>query len=346
MRLTAVLAGALGVSVLLADVAATQPAPRPAQASARIDISYGQWTDTARGGRVVPYKIYAPKGPGPFPVVIHSHGLGGSREASAYILEAVAEAGFVVVALQHAGSDSGLLQGLGPGGAARFEEVGRRAMTAEVAQARYGDLPFAIGQLARETAAGPLKGKLDLSRLGMSGHSFGALSTLVAAGQRVLGAPRGVSFAEPRIKAAIAYSPNKPRGDDPVAAFTAVRTPVLHFTGTEDVTPFDLEKNTFERTAPYQAITGADQFLIILNGADHALFGGRRVAMGQLKPTDAAQMETVKAETVRFWKAYLGGDATAARELCAMPTRLRAEGDAYTKAPRCGPPTPIKPLER
>lgn len=327
----------LGIALAL-----TAFAPTALAAGAReVEVRYGEWRDAARDGRVVPFKVYAPAGRGPFPVVIHSHGLGGNREASTYILQAVAEAGFLVVTLQHAGSDTGLLQGQGrPTNPSDRVALGRAGMTPAVAQARYGDVPFALDQLARDPDLKPLS---DLSRVGMSGHSYGALSTLVAVGQRTPAA-RGVSFAEPRIKAAITYSPNKPRGDDPVAAFARIRTPMLHFTGTEDRTPFDLEANPFERTAPYQAIQGADQFLIILNGADHGLFGGRRRTPRQMRPRDPQHMEVVKAETVRFWRAYLAGDATAAKELCATPVRVAAVGEGYVKAERCGPATPIKPL--
>ena len=220
--------------------------------------------------------------------------------------------------------------------------AGRTAMTAEAAPSRYGDVPFALDRIAREPA---LIGRADLARVGMSGHSFGALSTLTAVGQRLASAPAETRYMEPRIKAAIAYSPNKPRGDDPKQAFARITTPMLHFTGTEDTTPFDQEKTPFERTTPYQAIRGADQYLIILDGADHALFGGRRVVSGQLKATDPPQMEIVKAETVRFWNAYLKGDTAALAELCALPKRLDAAGDAYVKAGRCGPPTPIAPVD-
>ncbi|MFN3585325.1 alpha/beta hydrolase family protein [Phenylobacterium sp.] len=347
-------AGLAWLIALVALLPAAAPAVSSAYAAAEaaapalaVEIRYGEWDDPARGGRVVPYKMYVPAGKGPFPVVVHSHGLGGSREASGYILEAVAKAGFLVVALQHAGSDSALLEGLGPGGGeAGLVAAGRRGMSPRAAQARYGDVPFALDQIAREAqAGGPLAGKADLSRVGMSGHSYGALSTLVAVGQRTLGAPAGASFAEPRIRAAIAYSPNKPRGDDPAAAFRNVRTPMLHFTGTEDVTPFDLERSPFERTAPFQAIQGADQFLVILRGGDHAVFGGRRAATGRLKPTDPGHMALIKDETVRFWRAYLGGDARAAAELCELPQRAAAQGEGFIKAPRCGPPTPIAPLD-
>lgn len=324
----------LAAALVLAPVAAR---------AVEVDVVRGEWTDPARGGRVVPYKLYMPKGAGPFPVVVHSHGLGGNREASIYILQTVAEAGFVVVTLQHAGSDSGILGGGGrPATEAGVLAAGRNGMTAEAAQGRYGDLPFALDQIAKDPA---LKGKVDLAHIGMSGHSFGALSTLTAVGQRLASAPAETRYAEPRIKAAIAYSPNKPRGDDPKAAFARIKTPMLHFTGSADSTPFDLEKTPFERTTPYQAISGADQYLIYLDGADHALFGGRRLVTGQLKPIDPPQMEIVKAETVRFWNAYLKGDKAALAELCALPKRVDPAGDGYVKASRCGPATPIAPVD-
>lgn len=336
------------VLLVLAALAGPAPAAAVAQSAAAVapasavDVIYGEWTDPARDGRVVPFKAYAPKGAGPFPVVVHSHGLGGSREASVFILQAVAEAGFLVVCLQHAGSDTSILAGRRPTTTAGVVAAGGTAINPQVAQARYGDLPFALDQIAKDPR---LAAKADMSRVGMSGHSYGALSTLVAVGQRVPGATPPTKFAEPRVRAAIAYSPNKPRGDDPRAAFAAVKTPMLHLTGTADVTPFDLEKTPFERTTPFQAIQGADQFLIVLDGADHGLFGGRRGTGGVLKPTDPPQMEIVKAETIRFWRAYLKDDPAAARELCELPKRIDPAGDGYAKASRCGAPTPIAPVD-
>jgi predicted dienelactone hydrolase len=332
------------LALLLLPAGAEPALAQPAAAAARdVEVRYGEWTDPARGGRVVPFKLYRPAGKGPFPVVVHSHGLGGNRDASTYILQAVAEAGFLVVALQHAGSDTGLLRGGGlQVGEAAVVAAGRAGMTSDAARGRYGDVPFALDQLGRDPE---LKAMADLTRVGMSGHSYGALSTLTAVGQRLPAMPDDTRFMEPRIKAAIAYSPNKPRGDDPKLAFARVKTPMLHFTGTEDVTPFDLEKNAFERTTPFQAIAGADQYLVVLDGADHGVFGGRRALMGRLKPGDPAQMEIIKAETIRFWRAHLNDDRTAQAELCRLPARIDPVGDGYVKAPRCGPATPIAAVD-
>lgn len=326
---------------VLAALALAMAAPSLAAAPAKPGISYGEWTDPARGGREVPYKLYMPAGPGPFPLIVHSHGLGGSREGSSYILQALAEAGFAVAALQHPGSDTAILAGFRPG-----DEAGLLGKLAPDAAAnRFGDVPFALDQLTRMNGpGGDLAGKFDLSRIGMSGHSFGALTTLVAVGQVLPGAPDG-AFREPRIKAAIVYSPNKPRQGGAHTAFAQIRTPMLHFTGTLDRTALDLERTPWERTIPFQEITGADQFLIVLRDGDHGVYTGRRQSMGTPKPTDASQMRVIVEETLTFWRAYLGGDNAAAKSLCDLPKTLAPMGEAYVKAKACGVPTPIRPAE-
>src|ERR1700744_4715141 len=66
------------------------------------------WFD-ARRQRAVPVKIYYPRtGAGPFPVIIFSHGLGGSREGYEYLGQYWAAHGYVSVHVQHPGSDDGL----------------------------------------------------------------------------------------------------------------------------------------------------------------------------------------------------------------------------------------------
>ena len=93
------LAIVLTIGIAAATPAIAQPPPRqPGAAASTVEVRYGDWTDAARAGRIVPWKLYLPKGAGPFPVVVHSHGLGGSREASVYILQAVAETGSISAA--------------------------------------------------------------------------------------------------------------------------------------------------------------------------------------------------------------------------------------------------------
>ena len=65
------------------------------------------WVDPERQ-RNVPVRLRWPdenRLTGPLPVVIFSHGLGGTREGGSVWGEAWVDAGFVVIHVQHTGSD-------------------------------------------------------------------------------------------------------------------------------------------------------------------------------------------------------------------------------------------------
>ena len=55
--------------------------------------------------RTVPVKVYLDGSNAPQPVVLFSHGLGGSRENNVFLGKHWAAAGYVGVFMQHAGSD-------------------------------------------------------------------------------------------------------------------------------------------------------------------------------------------------------------------------------------------------
>src|SRR5262245_29668842 len=66
-----------------------------------VDLSF---TDDARK-REIPLRVYLPTSDKPAAVVLFSHGLGGSRENSAYLGKHWSARGYAVVFMQHAGSD-------------------------------------------------------------------------------------------------------------------------------------------------------------------------------------------------------------------------------------------------
>jgi predicted dienelactone hydrolase len=69
----------------------------PSGSEHEVAIARFDWRDSARD-RDVPVKIYYPKDlGGPVPVVIFSHGLGGSREGYEYLGRHWAGCGFVSV---------------------------------------------------------------------------------------------------------------------------------------------------------------------------------------------------------------------------------------------------------
>ena len=166
---------------------ALPPDAKPAAATSSKDLgplevetALYDWTDAARS-RQVPVKVYYPKtGQGPYPVIIFSHGLGGSRDGYEYLGRYWAGYGYVSVHVQHIGSDTAAWQGdFRP-----LKSMSAAAADPSNAVNRPLDIRFAIDQLAKvNKEEGPLKGRLDMDRLGAAGHSFGAYTTLAVAGE-------------------------------------------------------------------------------------------------------------------------------------------------------------------
>ena len=298
---------------LLAALSLALLALIPAHADTRftVDTILGEWTDTARSNRLVPYKIYvARETAAAAPLVIFSHGLGGDREGAEYLLSFLAEHGYVAVAVQHAGSDTPAVFGRNGFDEARMQEGIKNAITPAAATDRFRDIPFAIDELTKMNRDDSrLKGRLDMSRIGMSGHSYGAATTLAIAGQ-AFGPGGRFSFADTRVKAAIAYSPNKPLMGDPVEAMTPIRTPTFHMTGTRDFNPLNESDPVENRQVPYRSIRNADKFLIVFKDGDHMIYSGRGF-LGETRTDDPRFHAWIQKASLAFWDAYLKANADA-----------------------------------
>lgn len=264
-----------------------------------VDVQRFDWHDAQRD-RDVPVTVYLPQrgtNDSPAPVIIFSHGLGGTRDGYEYLGRHWASHGFVTVHLQHHGSDDGVWKG-----AARPMEAMRAATTnPQNITNRPRDVSFAIDELTRlEKSEAAWRGGLDLSRLGVAGHSFGAYTTLAVAGQG--GAL--LSARDPRIKAAIPISAPATKGSRP-SIYDTVTIPLLHITGTKDDSPIG-NTSPSDRRIPFDRIQNAPEFLITFDGADHMVFGGRRT-----QPGDLPTLQMVRANTTAFWEMTLRNDAKA-----------------------------------
>jgi predicted dienelactone hydrolase len=81
----------------------------PGAAQAAGPVCDAVWRDTARG-RDVPVRIRMPDGSGRAPLILFSHGLGGSLDGGTLWAQAWADAGFIVIHLHPPGSDRSILQ--------------------------------------------------------------------------------------------------------------------------------------------------------------------------------------------------------------------------------------------
>jgi predicted dienelactone hydrolase len=274
-----------------------------------VGIARYDWHDAKRD-RDVPIKICFPKtGDGPFPVIIFSHGLGGSREGYAYLGNHWASHGYVSVHLQHLGSDSSVWQDVHP--AERMQALRDSILNLQNAINRPFDVTFAIDQLTKLNSDDSLlKHRLDLDRIGVAGHSFGAFTTLAVAGEIFVSPTGGEhSQGDPRVKAAIAMSSPVPQNkSDYSIAFSKIKIPVFHMTGTLDDSPIG-ETKAADRRVPFDRINHADQFLVTFRDADHMVFSGHLA--GQNGERDAFFQKFILSSSTAFWDAYLKGDATA-----------------------------------
>ncbi|HEY0553536.1 MAG TPA: hypothetical protein VGG20_04675 [Thermoanaerobaculia bacterium] len=296
--------------LLFATAAATAAAPAPA--SYKKDLGpylvvseLLSWQDTARD-RPVPVKIYSPAtGKGPFPVIVFSHGLGGSREGYEYLGRQWASQGYVAVHVEHLGSDTAAFKK----GGRILKELREAAADPANALARPLDVRFVLDQLEKVNRGGsPLAHRLDLDRIGMAGHSFGAWTTLAVAGQAI---GRLGSSADPRIKAAIAMSAPAPRRRESLdRAYAGIHIPILHMTGTRDDSPLG-ETSAAERRLAYDHIQGADQYLVTFQGGDHMIFSGRLLGDRGDREKDPLFHSLILQSTTAFWDAYLKGDTAA-----------------------------------
>jgi predicted dienelactone hydrolase len=266
-----------------------------------LDLSF---QDAARK-RALQVLVYLPANTKPAPVVLFSHGLGGSREGSAFLGQYWAARGYVAVFLQHPGSDDSIWRD--KPAAERMAGLQQAANAANF-QLRVKDVSAVIDQLElwNKASGHALFGRLDLNRLGMSGHSFGAVTTQAVSGETV--AP-GVDFTDRRIKAAIAFSPSSPRLGTPKAAFATVKIPWMLMTGTADVAPIG-DADVASRLAVYPALPPVGKYELVLDRAEHSAFTDRALP-GDHEPRNPNHHRAILALSTAFWDAWLRNDASA-----------------------------------
>lgn len=288
-----------------------------------VEVVDVRWRDPARS-RELPLRLRLPASATaaqPQPVILFSHGLGGSVDAGTLWAEHWASHGFVVIHLEHPGSntDSVVRAASGPLDAVRRA---KQAASGEQLIARAQDVRFVLDELARRRSAGdPVARRIDLARVGMAGHSFGAGTTQAVAGQHYPRQPPS-PLVDPRPRAFMAFSPSM-RENDRAESFSGITRPMMGLTGTEDgMVGAGLGVPPAQRLKPFEFMPAGDKFLVNLTNADHATFGGHvrdktRRLDGAGKPrsadpaVDAVHTRLIRTVTLAYWRATLLDDASA-----------------------------------
>lgn len=282
--------------------------------------------DAARE-RDIPVRIYFPPNDKPASVVLFSHGLGGSRKGSKFLGERWAECGYLAVFVQHRGSDELVWKNARP--AERMAAL-PKAASLENFFLRVGDIRAVLDQLQAWNQSGPLANRMDLTRIGMPGHSFGAVTTQAVSGERFL--MSGTELTDPRIRAAVIMSPSTPKSETAERAFGDVKIPWLLMTGTKDVSPLG-ETDAKARLTAYPALHGVPKYQVVLNNADHSVFADRELP-GDRGPRNLNHHRVIRALSTAFWDAYLQDNKDALAWLNGTgPRSLMEAADDWEASP-------------
>lgn len=277
------------------------------------------WHDERRQ-RPIPCRHYLPQGVARTPLILFSHGLGGDRDNGERWLRHWASHGYRGLVLQHAGSDAAVMAG--------SPMALRRALTAattpEQSLARLADLGFVLDEVWRRQATDPAWAGVDLERVGLAGHSYGAVTTQAMAGER---RAYGPPVAEPRLRAFLGLSPSARGEEAPLnARFAGIRRPFFCITGTRDDGIGLHDISAADRTVPFRHMPGGDKFLLVLDGAAHMPLAGNPGSRHVLPPRAAT---AIQGASLAFWEAALGGSQAARTWLCRDFPSTLVPGDTW-----------------
>ena len=281
-RRRALVASALLAGPLLACPLRLRAATEPPDGSAPAPIDW-DWVDASRQRQV---RLYWPTQRGApaasVPLVVFSHGIGGSRLGYSYLGRHLAEQGWACLHVQHVGSDRALWWGNPFALVDRLKTAARESEAME----RVRDLRFALDRLLdpalQHAQIGRPAERIDAQRIVAAGHSYGANTTMLAVGARVTRQQQALDFHDPRFRGAILMSAPPFYGEHDLAGILgAVRMPTLHITSNEDIILIPgYHSGVEDRIAVYEAVPDQRKALVVFKRGAHSIFTDRTVAGG------------------------------------------------------------------
>jgi predicted dienelactone hydrolase len=280
--------------------------------------------DAARR-KELPIRILAPQRGGPFPVIVFSHGAGGSGQNYFPLTEFWASHGYVIIQPTHRDSialqrQNGETTPTSPRELIdeyrfNYEDWGNRCRDIFLVIDSLGDLPKLVPEL---------KGKIDLKLIGMAGHSYGAFTAQMIGGATVdiPNGPRSQSFGDDRPRAFMLLSPQgKNQNGLTEASWQTMTRPLMSMTGTYDNGAMNQVAQW--RKDPFTYAPPGNKYHVFIDEAFHMSFTGalaqpngqfsRRPLVTRLaqNTNQKAVFDYVKIASIAFWDAYLKNDPRA-----------------------------------
>ena len=259
--------------------------------SSTIVTTDGEVVDATRNRRI-PYRIFAPaSADGPLPVILVSHGGAGNDVgylSGGFLGQSFASGGFIAIHIGHLVSAPG----------------------ARPIEDRPADVTFVLDRLADGAIAAPGV-DVDMERVGIAGHSFGAYTA-----HAVGGATYGTMYTDERIDAIV---PMSPQGPDQFEAFD--RGPADNTWMTVSIPSYNLiggaevDSNAVDsivrpgwRLVPFERYPGtADTFQTIIAGQEHS-------DMWRTGSPEVQQFEAISM--LHFFQRYVAGDESV--DVCSI----------------------------
>ena len=296
---------------------------------------------------------------GPFPIIVFSHGYGSSDRGYEPLISYWTSNGYVCIRPSHAdagalretprevqqvpqnpaqrrrgGQQQGIIIPLQQGN--RMEEIWDKEREPQWAN-RAADIKLVLDSLDDLEKRFPeLQTKMDRTRIGVGGHSYGAFTAMLIAGMRTFGNPP-LNVADSRVRAVIAMSPQgpAPNRDTTAQSWADVHVPIMYMTGTNDRGATEAEDYNWRKQA-FEDSPAGDKYFVLIDSARHSSFTGQ-VSFVDLQPTTTPStspyygqqqqmpqqrgamvfgnerhiFSIIKISSLAFWDAYLKNESKA-----------------------------------
>lgn len=261
-------------------------------------------------GEDLQVRVSAPATGRQLPIIVFAHGFGSSSDGYAPLVNFWAAHGFVVI--QPTFLDSRTLD-------LSLEDP----RTLSIWRFRVEDMKRILDSLDLIEASIPgLAGRVDRNRIAAAGHSYGAQTTGMLLGARVIapGGSLGEDMSDPRIKAGVLLSATGRGGEDlsPFAAehfpfmspsFTEMTTPTLVVAGDKDDSPLSVRGPDWFTDA-YTLSPGAE-CLATLFEAEHMLGGISGYLVTETTDENPDRVAAVQRLTWAYLRSALHPEDTA-----------------------------------
>ena len=288
--------------------------------------------DVRRGKDVSVYAQF-PLAPGPWPLIVFSHGNQSGGRAMAGLFAGWADHGYVCVAPTHDDSVSmraaAEAAGAPPDSLPAAGMIAPRGAGTDSVLNRARDLSFVID--SADAIESTLHVRISRDRIGVGGHSSGAYTAMLVGGTaaEMDGVPRSAVDPRPRAFLILGTLGSGQGGLTP-DSWRAFTRPLMNVTGSLDRVPRG--QTPQQKREPFALSPPGEKFEVFLVGANHGTFTCDPADTFYLKQLGgtAEQQRVLFGDihdvTLAFWDAELKGSADAAAYLRSGDVARRTGG--------------------